>query len=361
MKFFLNNAFKTTLVFLCLSLAASPVMAAEKKAEDKKTEAAAKTETKKPVEKKAEAKKGDAGVVAQVNGQPIASKEFESALQSAKQQFASVGWQENDPAQLQKLQDLALDRLIDFELLYQASQKEKVSVDDAAISEKLAAFKKQFPSDDEFKKFLESNKLTDGEMKGQLRRKMAIEGLQKKLQDQFTAEAKVTDDDLQKFYDGNKDNIKQPERVRASHILVAVDEKADEAAKKAAMEKIQGIQKKLKDGGDFAALAKESSDCPSKEKGGDLDFFVKQQMVEPFANAAFSLPVGQTSDVVTTQFGYHLIKVTDKQPEKVLAFEEVKEKIRTYLTQQKIDGQFETYIKGLRDKADIKRMLPSQG
>jgi peptidyl-prolyl cis-trans isomerase C len=332
MNTFLNNVCRTALVVLFLCFA-STALAADEKKED--------------------------AVVAQVNGKPVSSKDFNSAMKAAKQQFASVGWQENDPEQMKQLQNIALDRLIDFELLYQASQKEKVAVDDKAVTDKLDSFKKQFPTPDEFQKFITSNEMTEDEMKSQLRRKMAIEGLQKKLLDQFTAGTKVTDDEMHQFYDANKDSIKQPEKVRASHILVAVDPNADEAAKKAAMEKIKGVQKKLKDGGDFAKLAQESSDCPSKANGGDLDFFVRDQMVKPFADVAFSMPVGQISDVVTTQFGYHLIKVTEKQPEQMLNFDEVKEKISTYLTQQKIDSQFEGYIKELRDKAEIKRMLPA--
>lgn len=305
-------------------------------------------------------KQKDGGVVVQVNGQPISSRDFDSAMEVAKQQYAGLGWRVGDKEQLQKLQNLVLDRLIDFELLYQASQKEKVNVDENAIKEKMSVYKKQYPSDAEFQDFLSTNKLTEEAVQAQLRRKMALEVLQKKLYDKFNAEIMVTDEELYQFYDANKDNLKQPEKVRASHILVAVKLTADDAAKKAAMDKIKDIQQKLKDGGDFAQLAQKSSDCPSKTNGGDLDFFVREQMVKPFADAAFSTPVGQTSDIVTTEFGYHLIKVTDKQSEKLLTFDEVKEKISTYLSQQKIDVKFEAYLKGVRDQADIRKMLPRQ-
>lgn len=295
-------------------------------------------------------------VVAKVNGQNVLRKDFDAAVESAKQQFGGIGWQEGDAAQLEKLQNMALDRLIDFELLFQASKKEGIKVDSAAVDEKLADFKKQFPSDEEFTKFMQANELTETIMKEQLSRRMALEGLQKKLQEDFTGKATVSDEEVRKFYDGNMDKMKEPEKVRASHILVTVAETADDAAKAAAMTKIKDIQKKLKDGGDFAALAKENSDCPSKAQGGDLDFFVREQMVQPFSDVAFATPVGQTSDIVTTNFGYHLIKVTDKKPESTLAFDGVKEKIKTFLAQQELDGMFETYIKNLRDKAEIVRM-----
>jgi peptidyl-prolyl cis-trans isomerase C len=333
MKISPNNVCRFALILLFLFIASTAMAADEKK---------------------------DDGVVAQVNGQPISSRDFASAMEVAKQQFAGLDLKEGDKEQQKKIENLTLDRLIDFELLYQAAQNEKITVDENAIQEKMTAFQKQFPSDTEFKDFMTTNHLTEDIMQIQLRRKMAIEGLQKKLYDKFSVEAKVTDEDMHKFYDANKDSIKQPEKVRASHILVAVAPDADEATKKAAMEKVKGIQQKLKEGGDFAQLAKESSDCPSKANGGDLDFFVRQQMVKPFSDVAFSTPVGKTSDIVTTEFGYHLIKVTDKQPEKLLPFDEVKEKISTYLSQQKIDSMFEAYLKGLRDQADIKRMLPVQ-
>ncbi len=304
-------------------------------------------------------KQKDGGVIALVNGQPISNRDFDINMEVAKHNFAGIGWLESDKEQLQKLQNLVLDQLIDIELLYQDSQKEKINVDENAIKEKMSVFRKQYPSDTEFQDFLNTNTLTEEVMQTRMRREVAIEGLQKKLYDKFNAEIMVTDEELHLFYDANKDSMKQPEKVRASHILVAVKLTADDTAKKAAMDKIKDIQQKLKDGGDFAQLAHQSSDCPSKANGGDLDFFVREQMVKSFADAAFSTPVGQTSDIVTTKFGYHLIKVTDKQPEKLI-FDDVKESISTYLSQQKIDGQFEIYKKGLRDQADIRKMLPRQ-
>ncbi|KAI7244482.1 hypothetical protein KC345_g12150, partial [Hortaea werneckii] len=110
----------------------------------------------------------------------------------------------------------------------------------------------------------------------------------------------VTDDDISKYYDENKATFTQEEEVRASHILVETKEEAD------------AIVKQLKDGADFATLAKEkSADTGSKDKGGDLDFFKRADMVAEFSDAAFKLKVGETSGAVKTDYGYHIIKVTD--------------------------------------------------
>jgi peptidyl-prolyl cis-trans isomerase C len=149
--------------------------------------------------------------------------------------------------------------------------------------------------------------------------------------------------------------FKQPEQVKASHILIKVTPDADDAQKATARKKIEEIQQKLKNGGDFAALAKEYSEGPSGARGGDLGFFRHGQMVKPFENAAFGLEPGQVSDVVTTRFGYHLIKVTEKKPAKTLAYSEVKDKIGERLKQQKIEKQAGEYIDGLKKDAKIEK------
>ena len=117
-----------------------------------------------------------------------------------------------------------------------------------------------------------------------------------------------------------------PEQVRASHILIStkpIDPNADpNQAKAQAKDKAEELLKKVKDGADFAALAKENSDCPSNAQGGDLGLFPRGQMVKPFEDAAFALKVGEISDLVETQFGYHIIKVTEHQDPNQITFRE---------------------------------------
>jgi len=143
----------------------------------------------------------------------------------------------------------------------------------------------------------------------------------------------------------------------ASHILIKVDSKADASKKAEARKKIEKIQKKVKKGEDFAALAKEFSEGPSGAKGGDLGYFKRGQMVKPFEDVAFALKPVEVSDIVETRFGYHLIKVIDKKPEKVIAFAEVKDKLQQYIKRQKIQGQVNQYIEELKGKAKIDRFL----
>ncbi len=175
-----------------------------------------------------------------------------------------------------------------------------------------------------------------------------------KLFENLTKSVKADEDAIEKFYNENKAQyFTKPEQVRASHILISVDS-TNANAKAEAKAKIDGILAKVKAGEDFAALAKENSSCPSGNEGGDLGFFGKGQMVPEFEAAAFSLPTNQVSDVIETKFGYHIIKVTDKQAGGEAPLAEVKEDIEKFLTQQSGNEIIENYMEGLRKTINYK-------
>jgi peptidyl-prolyl cis-trans isomerase D len=154
----------------------------------------------------------------------------------------------------------------------------------------------------------------------------------------------VSDVDLNEYYDLNKNSeFQSEEQIGARHILKAVAAAGDENAKKAAREAIEAVKKKLDAGGNFEELAKaESDDSGSAVKGGDLGLFSHGKMVPAFDKAAFALEVGQTSDIVETDFGYHIIRVYEKKPAGVAPFDEVKDKVRkTLATQKAVDRAFD--------------------
>ena len=165
--------------------------------------------------------------------------------------------------------------------------------------------------------------------------------------------ASVTEEDAREYYDSNADRFNTPERIRASHILVKVNEGDTEIVRQQKKEKIDGIHAQLVAGGDMAELARANSECPSSEKGGDLGFFGRNQMVKPFEDAAFALEVGEISPVVETNFGYHVITVTEKEEAGVTPFEDVKDSIIDYLAGMKKQDAMNTYMTSLRDAATI--------
>jgi peptidyl-prolyl cis-trans isomerase C len=166
----------------------------------------------------------------------------------------------------------------------------------------------------------------------------------------------VTDADVKKFYDDNPSKFEQPEMVRASHILISTKDmstgvESTDDQKKAKRKQIEDLLKRARAGEDFAKLAKEFSDDPgSKEKGGEYTF-PRGQMVPEFEAAAFSLKTNQVSDVVTTQFGYHIIKLNEKIPAKKVDYDKVSSDIKDYLKQQQTQKQLPDYISRLKKEA----------
>jgi peptidyl-prolyl cis-trans isomerase C len=167
----------------------------------------------------------------------------------------------------------------------------------------------------------------------------------------------VSDEESKTYYDSHPDLFKQPERVRARHILIKVDPGADESQKAEARKKIKEIQEKVQKGEDFAALAKESSEGPSSAKGGDLGYFRRGQMVKSFEEAAFRLQPGEVSEIVETGYGYHLIMVIDKKPETTIAYKDVKDRLEQHLKREKVRKEVSLYVEKLEEKAKVERFL----
>ena len=168
----------------------------------------------------------------------------------------------------------------------------------------------------------------------------------------------VTDADARKYYDDNPARFEEPEKVRASHILLmTTDPKTNteltEAQKTAKHKEMEGLLKRARAGEDFAKLAKENSEDPgSKDKGGEYTF-PRGQMVPEFEAAAFSLGTNQVSDIITTRFGYHIIKLSEKIPAKKVEFEKALPDIKDGLTQQELQKQFPDYIAKLKTESNV--------
>lgn len=182
-------------------------------------------------------------------------------------------------------------------------------------------------------------------------------------EEKFLKNIKISDKEAKDFYDKNPAMFQSPAdpegTIRASHILVKVDAKADAAAKKAALDKINVIKDRLaKNPAAFDSIAKAESDCPSGARNnGSLGAFAKGDMVPEFSEAAFKLAPGKISDVVTTQFGYHIIRRDASVAAKTVPFDEVKGRIVSFLTQQKAATAAMTYTDKLEKAANVKYMV----
>ena len=289
--------------------------------------------------------------LAVVNGVVITKVDFDRKLHQVKQHMLRRGQQISDD-RLAKMKTDILETMINEELLFQESRNKGITVEPEAVATDLKRIKKGFPNDADFKKLIAESGLTEAQLQSDIERGHVINKL---IDKQIAALVVIPDQEIRTFYDTHPNSFKKSEQVRASHILIKVDSKAGSSVKDEKKAKLQKIQKRLKGGEDFAELAKEFSECPSNTKGGDLGYFGRGKMVKPFEDAAFKLKKGEVSDIVETQFGYHLIKVVDKKPASVVSYEEVKDNIGQYLKQEETGKQLKGYIEELRKKAVIEK------
>ncbi len=301
----------------------------------------------------AEDKQPSGDKMAVVNGVVITRDQYDKELQVHLGRVSRQGKQISDD-QMAELKKEILEGLIEREVLYQESRKAGIKIDDQRINDQMAGIRKRFPNEEEFKKALANMDLTEEEVRAQIQRGLAI----RELIDQKVAnKVVITDEETNAYYAGNPQLFKQPEQVKASHILIKVEPTADDAKKAEAGKKIEEIQQKLKDGGDFAELAKEYSEGPSGPKGGDLGYFQRGQMVKPFEDAVFSMQTNEVSGRVETRFGYHLMKVYDKKPGQTLAYADVKDKIAQRLKQEKVQKDATQYVENLTKNAEVEKSL----
>jgi peptidyl-prolyl cis-trans isomerase C len=293
------------------------------------------------------------GTVAVVNGKEISRASYERQLADAEKRIKQTG-RSLDDKEMKKVSSDVLENLINNELLYQESVSKGYKANDLKIEVQFQTIKDQFSTEEQFLNTLKERGYTEKSLHEDLGRMIAIEGY---IDSEIAKKITISEEEARGYYNENSDSFVQPEQVRARHILIAVDDMKDEKKKKEAMKKIKEIQKKLKKGEEFEDLAKEYSQGPSSERGGDLGYFGRGQMVKPFEEAAFALEPGEVSDVVETDFGYHLIKLIDKKPERKIPFSEVKERIEKYLGDVRIYEQVNVLIEKLRKGAEIERLL----
>ncbi len=292
-------------------------------------------------------------VVAVVEGSEIKASELQEEV---GKMLARQGAKPDDVPEDQrgKIFHMILDQMIMSKIVEKRSADLKVP--EAEVTSEIDKIKAQIGSEEEFNKQLAASGQTLDAVKENIRTHLRE---QHWVESQVKDDKKVTDADAEEYYKKNPDDFKQPEEVRASHILIAVpqDAKPEVVVEKEKVAKAAAAR--VKGGEDFAKVAKELSEDPgSKETGGDLNFFSKDKMVPEFANAAFALKKDAISDPVRSEFGYHIIKVTDRKDAEAMSLESVKSKLIAYLQAQEQKKATAKMLQDLRAGADVKVSLP---
>jgi parvulin-like peptidyl-prolyl isomerase len=244
----------------------------------------------------------------------------------------------------------AIDQFISQTLVSKEATRRDIPVSDEEVDAVLANVGGTLPEGMTLEQALQAQNMTVADFRENI---VANEQMRKLFEAETTEAEEVTGAQVETFYTENAQHFTTEESATASHILITCDEKADEEAHAKAKADLEAIKVTLAEGGDFAELAKEHSSCPSKEQGGSLGSFTRGRMVPEFEEAAFSMELGTVSDVVKTQFGYHLITVTERTEASSRPLEEVSEEIRTHLDREAEGKLFEVFVDGLKEGAEI--------
>lgn len=365
-----NMLVLASLAFCFACNSEKPAKKADKTVATKAKSETAKTETKKETTK-ADAKKAATpkvakpsgpqfdltsipDVIAKVNGSEIKKAEFIAKYSKMTKAFTA----RNRPIPetlASRYRDSILKQIVDKELLTQEIKKQGVSPDAKQIADGYENYKKMFRTPENFKKYLESSGMSETQIRGNIAHQEAVKSLLSKQGD-----LKVADKEVQEYYAKNKARYEVKEQVRARHILlkVAAKDPADKAsAQKAKAEEI--FKKTQAKGADFAALAKEFSEGPTKTRGGDLGFFAKGRMVPDFEKAAFAMKIGSISKPVKTRFGWHIIKVEEKKEGRTREFSEVKSSITKQIEARKNRTAKAKLLADLKKNGKVETFLPA--
>jgi parvulin-like peptidyl-prolyl isomerase len=285
-------------------------------------------------------KKANKDVVAIVNGEEVYRKDFDRRMNVIKRMNQDV---------TRSVQIQVVNQLAKKVLLKQFVEGKNIDVGDEEIQgelEKIQYFLESNPNSNgkSLEEILETQGSNISELKAEVRRTLALSKY---------LDERVSDDEKRSYFEENR-NAFNGERVKASHVLIDTTKLKTDAELEKARQKIEEVKKEIDNGADFAEMAKKYSTCPSAENGGDIGFFQRKgSLVEEFAKVAFSMEVGEISEPVKTEFGYHIIMVTDKEEGKDVSYEDVADMVDFVYMQIRT----ETILKGLYEKAEIEITL----
>ena len=288
-------------------------------------------------------------IVAVVNDEIITQQDVEQLLAVLYAQYVH---EYRDDELLQKMEDAEkhiLGQMIDDKLILSRAKELEIQVREDEIDDKLQYIKDGFPSEKDFYNMLETQGITVANLKDRYRDQIMI----KKLVDfEIKSRCSVLPSEIAEYYEIHRSEFKQDERYKVQHILIKAE---DNISLDLAKVEIQNVYDKLKEGYDFAELAKEYSEGPNKEEGGDMGYIERGQMLEELENSIFVLKIGEFSESIRSHLGYHIFKVEDIRHSGYLSFEEAQEYIKRIIFQKKFKERLDEWLDGLRKKAYISK------
>ena len=292
-------------------------------------------------------------IAIRVNGEEIKQGDIIERVEMALERFGD----QIPPDQLEKAEEQlfqqAKNSIINERLILAEIKTEGIEISDERIDEEIAKIKSSLPEDTTLEALLEADGLSQADLRADLSNELATQSL---FDLQLASLKEIDEEEAKAFYTENNAQFQRPESVTASHILYKVSS-ADEALKASTREELAALREQIITGElTFAAAAEAHSSCPSSANGGSLGTFQRGQMVPEFEQAAFMQEVDEIGDIVETQFGYHIIQVSEKLAAGLVPYLDVEAQIKEFLMQQKQQKSITLYIQRLRENASIEEL-----
>lgn len=291
-------------------------------------------------------------VVARINGKPILGRDLESLVRRELAPIGNPKWEHLREDYRNQLIIAGLNTLIQTKLIYEDAQAKGMTATSAEVQAELKKISANFQSDAEMNAALAAQ-MTDREtLERELYQSLTVA---KYIEEYVNKKITITPEEIAQYYTGHPENFQHPDVVRTSHILIRSGETAEQDA--LAKKRAEALLARAKKGEDFAKLAKEYSTDATASRGGDMGFNSKDMLDAEYGEAAFSLPVGGVA-LVKSDFGYHILKVTDKKDEGLYTLDDMKDQLTQFLKNRKIQEEQAKLVKQLQEKAKIDILIP---
>lgn len=282
-------------------------------------------------------------VAAKVNGDAITTEELDAQVEQLKKQYPQMFEGADGEGRLLDFKQRLLDNLINAKLVEQAAEDRGIKIADDEVDKQVSQLKDGFKDQAQYEQALKSAGMTTDSLERQIREQL----LTSKLIESLAKDKKVSAAEIESYYEKNKAQFVQKEAKRASHILFKPEDK----------KKAESVLKQVQGGGDFAALAKANSiDTATASKGGDLGW-PSNPYVPEFENALAKLKKGQTSGLVQSPYGWHIIRVTEERKGSQQKLADVKDQIEQIIVQQRRADAYQKFLEDLRKDADIEILI----
>ena len=296
------------------------------------------------------------GVVATVGSDAILHSDVVQEIMPMMQSLnADAGTPEEKAKRAEELFRQGLEQAIEYHILHREAVALGVEVPEDEVERRMTQMRKQYGTTEAFQQALAESGHTMSDFRDRLRRQMMAISVSMSKRRQFEREAVISESDIAQFYQDNLDEFRYPARYRVRRIFIQAPSAPEE--RDAAREKLEGIRGSLAQGEDFAEMAKTHSDGPEAAEGGMIGWVRPGDLVEALDSAVATLPVGEVSDVLETEYGLHLLKIEEVESGGVLSLEEARSDIEPLLRQQRGEERYRQWMNTLRRRSNVRVLL----